>query len=158
NVRAALEWMLEHAQGETERAEQSQRLCIALLTFWEIRGYFSEGLALLERALNGSKGVAPPIRAQALHGAGFMALMQDDNVRAEAFLRESQVLFRESGDKAGMANILRLQGTLAQVKNSYKIARRLLEEALAVYRERGDIHRMVATRDSLAQVAISQCD
>lgn len=158
NVRAALEWMLEGAQVETGRAEQALRLCVALMVFWEIRGYASEGLAFLERALRGDHGIAPVVRAQALHDAGFLALMQDDNARAEAFLRESQLLFRESGDRAGMANILRLQGNLAMVKNSYKVARRLLEEALAIYRERGDTPRMASTRYALAQVAIAQCD
>ena len=158
NVRAAFEWMLAGAQVETGRAEQALRLCIALMAFWEIRGYISEGLALLERALRGDHGIAPAVKAQALHDAGFLALMQDDNVRAEAFLRESQLLFRESGDRAGMANILRLQGSLAMVRNSYKVARRLLEEALAIYRERGDTQKMAATREALAQVAIAQCD
>jgi predicted ATPase/class 3 adenylate cyclase len=158
NVRAALEWMLAGAQVETERTEQALRLCVALMVFWEIRGYISEGLAFLERALRGDHGIAPAVKAQALHGAGFLALMQDDNARAEAFLRESQLLFRESGDRAGMANILRLQGNLAMVRNSYKVARRLLEEALAIYRERGDTPKMAATREALAQVAIAQCD
>ena len=158
NVRAALEWLLEHAHLETLRAEEALRLCVALMVFWEVRGHISEGLAFLERALTHDQHVVPSIRAQALHDAGFLALMMGDNARAEAFLRESQLLFRETGDKAGMANILRLQGSLAQVKNNYKIARRLLEEALMIYRERGDVHRVVATRDSLAQVAIAQCD
>lgn len=158
NVRAVLDWLLEHDNLEKMRAEQALRLCIALMIFWEVRGYISEGLALLERALAGSQRVEPAIRGQALHDAGFLALMLDENTRAEAFLRESQLLFRESGDKVGMANILRLQGTLAQVKNSYKVARRLLEEALAIYQERGDVRRMVATRGSLAQIAISQGD
>jgi len=158
NVRAAFEWMLAGAQVETERTEQALRLCVALMVFWEIRGYASEGLAFLERALRGDHGIAPAVKAQALHGAGFLALMQDDNARAEAFLRESQILFRESGDRAGMANILRLQGNLAMVRNSYKVARRLLEEALAIYRERGDTPKMAYTREALAQVAIVQCD
>ena len=158
NVRAALEWMLAGAQVETERTEQALRLCVALMVFWEIRGYTSEGLAFLERALRGDHGIAPAVKAQALHGAGFLALMQDDNARAEAFLRESQLLFRESGDRAGMANILRLQGYLAMVRNSYKVARRLFEEALAIYRERGDTPKMADTREALAQVAIVQCD
>lgn len=158
NVRAAFEWMLADAQVETERTEQALRLCVALMVFWEIRGYASEGLAFLERALRGDHGIAPAVKAQALHGAGFLALMQDDNARAEAFLRESQLLFRESGDRAGMANILRLQGNLAMVRNSYKVARRLLEEALAIYHERGDAPKMASTREALAQVAIAQCD
>src|SRR5258708_14153959 len=44
------------------------------------------------------------------------------------------------------------------VRNSYKVARRLLEEALAIYRERGDTPKMAYTRKALAQVAIAQCD
>ncbi len=158
NVRVALEWMLDGTEIETGRAEQALRLCVALMLFWEIRGYLVEGLAFMERALALGRDAAPSVRAQALHYAGFLALMQDDNTRAEAFLRESQLLFRESGDKPGMANILRLQGNLAMMKNNYKIARRLLEEALNIYRERGDMRRAASTRDALAQVAIAQCD
>src|SRR5579884_649223 len=158
NVRTALEWLLEHSGQENVRAEQALRLCIALMFFWEVRGHIGEGLAFLERSLAHSQHVAPSIRAQALHDAGFLALMLDENARAEAFLRQGQLVFRETGDKAGMANILRLQGTLALVKNNYKVARRLLEEALAIFRERGDVHRTIATRDSLAQIAIAQGD
>jgi tetratricopeptide (TPR) repeat protein len=156
NVRIALEWLLEGAQREVARAEQALRLCIALMSFWEIRSYIGEGLAFLERGLSVSHGVAPVVRAQALHGAGFLALMQDDNARVEAFLRESQLLFRESGDKAGMANILRLQGSLAMARTAYKLARRLLEESLLISRELGDIPRIASTRKALAEVAIAQ--
>ncbi len=158
NVRTALEWMTAGTEEATEQAEQSLRLGVALLGYWEIRGYFREGLAYLERALANSRGSAPSMRAQALHGAGFLALMQDDNERAELFLRESQSLFRESGDRPGMANILRLQGNLALAKGNYKIARRLLEEALAIFRERGDTPRVASTRGALAQIALAQCD
>lgn len=158
NVKAALNWLLERARVEAARGEQALQLCNALLGFWELRGYVNEGLTFLERTLVVSQDIAPATRAQVLHGAAFFALIQDDNVRAEAFLRQSQLLFRESGDRAGMANILRLQGTLAMVKSTYKLARRLLEEALALYSERGDTQKVVSTRESLAQIAISQCD
>src|SRR5207253_1697455 len=70
----------------------------------------------------------------------------------------SQLLFRESGDKVGMANILRLQGNLAIMKNNYKIAHRLLEETLHIYQTLGDVQKTIWTRYALAQVAISQCD
>ncbi len=158
NVRSALAWTLEGTGLEPGRGEQALRLCTALMGFWEIRGYINEGLAFLERGLASGRDVEPVVRAQALHGAGFLALMQDDHTRAEAFLRESQLLFREGGDTAGMAHILSLQGSLAIVKNSYKVARRLLEEALAIYRESRDLHRAASTREALAQVAIAQCD
>ncbi|MGH2482054.1 MAG: tetratricopeptide repeat protein, partial [Ktedonobacteraceae bacterium] len=153
-----LEWLSRGAEEETERAEQGLRLCAALMGYWEIRGYFKEGMTYVERILANSRGVAPSIRAQVLHGAGFLALLQDDRERAELFLRESQSLFRESGDIAGMANILRLQGNLALAKSSYKIARRLLEEALAIYLERGDMRRAASTRSALAQIALAQGD
>ena len=53
-----------------------------------------------------------------------------------------------------MANILRLQGNLAMTKNNYKIARRLLEEALHIYRSLRDMQRAVWTREALVQIAI----
>ena len=158
NVRAASAWLLQQAGTSVDPAEQALRLCIALLGFWEIRGYVAEGLALLERALSNRQGVAPSILAQALHGAAMLALVEDDNARAEGFLRECQLLFRESGDRAGMANILQLQGNLALVRSSYKLARRMLEEALAMYQELGDGLSVTATREALAQVAITQGD
>jgi predicted ATPase/class 3 adenylate cyclase len=158
NVRAALEWMLDGTGIERGRAEQALRLCVALMAFWEIRGYIREGLAFMERALALGMDAAPSVRAQALHYAGFLALMQDDDTRAEEFLRESQLLFRDSGDKFGMANILRLQGNLAMLKNNFKIARRLLEEAMNIYRTLGDMRRAASTREALAQVAIAQGD
>ena len=158
NVKVALEWMLAGTELETGRAEQALRLCVALMGFWEIRGYTGEGLVFMERALVLGKDAAPSVRAQALHYAGFLALMQDDNTRAEAFLRESQLLFRESGDKVGMANILRLQGNLAMTKNNYKVARRLLEEALNIYRSLRDMQRAAWTREALVQIAIVQCN
>jgi predicted ATPase/class 3 adenylate cyclase len=158
NVRVALEWMLDETGIEVGRAEQALQLCVALMAFWEVRGYIREGLGFMERALSLGTDAAPSLRAQALHYAGFLALMQDDYTRAEEFLRESQLLFRESGDKFGMANILRLQGNLAMTKNNYKIARRLLEESLHLYQTLDDTRRAASTSYALAQVAIAQGD
>lgn len=158
NVRIALEWLLDNSNTSTERAEQALRLCVALMRFWEIRGYTHEGLIVLKRALRVEQNVSAVIKAQALHHAGFLALMQDDNMQAESFLRESQLLFRESGDKRAMANILRLQGILARVKNNYKVARRLLEEAHTLYQEYNDLQKISSAQNELAQIAIAQCN
>ena len=157
NVRVALEWLIERARVEVGRNEQALRLCNALFGYWESRGYIKDGLALVERALAVSQGVVLSERAQVLHGAAFLAMIQDDYARAEVFLRESQVLLRASGDRASMANILLLQGNLSIVKNNYKLARRLLEEALTLYSEREDMQRVVSTREALAYIAITQC-
>jgi predicted ATPase/class 3 adenylate cyclase len=158
NLRIALEWMLEQATTDKKAGEQALQFCIVLGSFWEIRGYFREGAVFLERALGTAEGASTPLRAEALHMAGFLALIMDDVQRAQALLHESQVLFRASGDKDGMANILRMQGNLACIKNNYRLGRRLLEEALTTYQEVGNERGVVRTRQDLATVAISQCN
>ncbi|HET8846206.1 MAG TPA: hypothetical protein VFN35_32390, partial [Ktedonobacteraceae bacterium] len=158
NIRVALAEVLKEAQQESRQTEQALRFCIALLAYWEVRGYLREGLNMTEQALSSTRPVALSLRAQAFYGAGFLALMLDDNQRAEDFLRQCQLIFRETGDRVGMLNILRLQANLALVKNNYKIARRLFEEALTIYQERGEAQKVVATREALAQVAMAQGD
>ncbi len=158
NVRGALAWTLQKGPEASTQAEQALRFCNALQGYWESRGYLKEGQTFLEQALKAGCEAAISLRAQAYYGAGFFALMLGENERAENFLRECQVLFRASGDRAGMANILRLQGALAVAKSNYKVARRLLEEALAIYQEREDIRKVVSTRESLARIAMLQGD
>ena len=97
-------------QGQIEQAEQALRLCVALYWFWYIRGYIREGRTFLERALAFRESVAPLIRAKALVAAGDLAFYQDDFDRAEILGRESLALFRELGDKHGMAAALDLLG------------------------------------------------
>jgi len=156
NLRAALGWMLDRAKTNIDQAERALRLCVALMDFWEVRSYFREGRTFLEQALAVSEEVAAPVRVEVLFGAGFMALVQGDDERAEALLQESLALFRHIGDKQGMAKALRLLGNLASSRNTYGQARSLLEEALELYRELGDQHGMAFTRDVLAQVAAFQ--
>jgi predicted ATPase/class 3 adenylate cyclase len=158
NLRTALEWMLEQANTDEKSGEQALQLCVMVGSFWEMHGYFREGATFLERALATSESAPAPLRAEALHLAGFQALIMDDTRKAEVLLRQSQILFRESGDKAGMANILRMQGNLARAKNNYRLGRRLLEEALATYQEFGNAWGAVRTRHDLASIAISQCN
>ncbi|MBA2392562.1 MAG: tetratricopeptide repeat protein [Ktedonobacteraceae bacterium] len=158
NLRTALEWMLEQAPADKKASEQALQVCVALGNFWETRGYFREGAAFLERALASAEGTSIPLRAEALHLAGFLALIMDETQRAQALLHESQMLFRESGDKAGMANILRMQGNIACVKNNNRLARRLLEEALTTYQGAGNERGVVRVRQDLASIAIVQCN
>ena len=156
NLRAALEWMLR--QDEKQWGEKALLLCVAMINFWEIRGPFSEGAAFLQRALAVSAFAEPTLRAEALQRAAYLALIMDDAARAEQLLQESQILFRSSRDQTGMANILRMQGSLAWARSNYKLARRLLEEALTLYRGLGNRRGVISTRNSLAQVAIIQCN
>jgi predicted ATPase/class 3 adenylate cyclase len=158
NLRAALAWLFEHASIDAGMAEQAIHLCVSLLEFWKIRGYFSDGRAFLEQTLAAGEGISAQIRAEALSGVGTLALLQDDYDRAEVLLRESLALFREMEDRLGIARSLRTLGSLAWARSSYSEARSLLEEALATYKELGDKKDMAYTREILARVFTAQGD
>jgi predicted ATPase/DNA-binding CsgD family transcriptional regulator len=134
NLRAALAWLMEN-----EEKEAVLRLGSALGQFWGESGLLSEGRAELAQALlSASAGVAMPMRAKALHAAGALANMQVDFDQAEALCGESLALFRELGDRRGMAKSLCVLGYATTERCNYVAATSLLEEALALFREAGD--------------------
>jgi predicted ATPase/class 3 adenylate cyclase len=137
NLRAALRWALEG-----ERAATALRLATALERFWVIRGYRNEGLVFLERALAGSAEVAMVVRAKALLAAARLAFVQSNYNRGEVLARESLALFRELGDRRGIALSLDRLGTAAWRQGNFAAARVLMEEDLALFREIEDQGRV----------------
>ncbi len=135
NVRAAMHWSLE----DIERREQiALRMGGALRSFWYVRGYLSEGLDFLERAMMGSDEVEEPTRAAALYAAARLYEARGDYDRAEPFLVKSLVLYRELGNPERIAYALHLQADIAWRRGILDMARSLAEESLAVFRELGD--------------------
>ncbi len=135
NLRAAMHWSLE----DIERREQiALRMGGALRSFWYVRGYLSEGLDFLERAMMGSNEVEEPTRAAALYAAARLYEARGDYDRAEPFLVKSLVLYRELGNPERIAYALHLQADIAWRRGILDMARSLAEESLAVFRELGD--------------------
>ncbi len=135
NLRAAMHWSLE----DIERREQiALRMGGALRSFWYVRGYLSEGLDFLERAMMGSDEVEEPTRAAALYAAARLYEARGDYDRAEPFLVKSLVLYRELGNPERIAYALHLQADIAWRRGILDMARSLAEESLAVFRELGD--------------------
>ncbi|GAC1639524.1 MAG: hypothetical protein NVS4B9_32360 [Ktedonobacteraceae bacterium] len=157
NLQAALSWILERARGERIYAEYALRFCTALGDFWEIRSYFQEARAFLERLIAVSEGSMPSLRAEALYQTSFLAMVQDDRERAEQFLQESLALFRMLGDKLSTAKALR---TLAQLKTMTTTieARHLMEEAFTLFQELAETDWIMHTRSDVARIAIVQGD
>src|SRR6266446_3533062 len=137
NLRAALHWAIEG-----ERAEMALRLGTALERFWVVRGHRNEGRAFLERALAGSAGVAADVRAKALIAAARLAFIQSNYDQGEALAQESLALFRELGDRRGIALSLDRLGMGAWRRGDFSAARVLMEEDLALFREVGDQDRV----------------
>ena len=138
NLRAALRWCLEHND-----AQRGLRLAAALWPFWYIRGHTTEGRALLAAflALPGA-ATAPRPRAQALLGAGQLAMTQGDHTAAWASLQDSITLHRLIDDERGTADALLAAGFVARLQEKYQTATTLLDQGLALARATG--HTFIA--------------
>ncbi len=132
NIRAALEW--SWAKGDTEA---TLRLAVALNSFWDVRGYWTEGRKWLELGLASMSAAPSSLRAEALRVAGMLAWYQGDIGCTVARLEESVALRRELGDKKGMAVSLNNLGIVVYRQGDYGRAVALLEESLGLCRELG---------------------
>jgi DNA-binding CsgD family transcriptional regulator/tetratricopeptide (TPR) repeat protein len=154
NLTAALEW----SQTQPESAESGLRLAAALRWFWFARGHPSEGLLWLTRGLAGTSSIAPHVRAKGLDAAGALCHSLGDLVPAETYLTESLTIWREVGDKRGLAISLNTLGLVAKAQGSLVRAGTQLHEALALAREMADAPRVATVLNNLAALAIDQGD
>ena len=137
NLRAALEW--------SKTAEDAGEICLRLAgtlgLFWEVRGYFSEGRERLAAVLTiktaqGRKAA----HAKLLARTAELAFRQSDYPATISFAGESLAIYREVGDKQGIASSLIKLGNAATEVGDYGIASEFLEEALTIWRDLEDKH------------------
>jgi ATP/maltotriose-dependent transcriptional regulator MalT len=101
--------------------------------------------------------VAALVRAKALYAATNLTwIVEEDNDRAEALAGESLALYRELGDRQGIATSLRMLGAIASYRSQYTVARSQLEEAEALFREAGEAWGRGKCLTLLAQIATVQ--
>jgi predicted ATPase/DNA-binding CsgD family transcriptional regulator len=157
NLRAALAWSREEAEGET-----ALRLSGALSWFWYHREYWSEwrgwldGALAIRESVGGARWIAA--RAKALSGGGFLAWMQGDQDTARTQLEESVALWREVGDKQGLAQALRFLSGSFESRGDYAAARPLAEESVELFREGEDRFGLGITLSRLGITALAQGD
>jgi predicted ATPase/class 3 adenylate cyclase len=152
NLRAAFDRYVEW-----DDAAAGTRLGKALMRFWSVRGYLTEGRNSFARllALPGMAAL-PDARATALNGAGGMALRQGDYQAARWYFEEGLALWREIGDRSGIAAVLNNLGNLLRRQGDHATARSLYEESLALCRELGDRHRVAYLANHLGLVAMEE--
>ena len=143
NLRVALEWLLAQAErghnSGMDARELALRLAGALFWYWWVRGYWSEGRNFLERALVVGEGIGTSTySARALFAAANMAFVQSDYERAVTLSEGSLALYRQLGDRRGVALSLYPLGNVAWSQGNMTLARELKEEALALHRALGD--------------------
>ena len=148
NLRAALSWSLGGGDGVL-----GLRLAGALGWFWRVRGHFSEGHGWLEEALAGCGEVPPDARAKALAESGSLAIQQGDFERAKASSQEALALYRELGEKKGVAYSLYDIGWVELMQGNDEQAAPLVDESLTMARESGDEWGISSALNALASIA-----
>ncbi|TMF34382.1 MAG: adenylate/guanylate cyclase domain-containing protein [Chloroflexi bacterium] len=134
NYRAVLSWAIE-----TEEAELGLRLGFALWRFWHQRAYLNEGRQWFERllAVPGAE-VRTAARARGVTGAAGIAYWRNDYAAAEAWYAEAESIYRELGDRVGLADALYNAGTVAAIRGDMPAVFEKLGEGAAIGRELGD--------------------
>lgn len=153
NLRAALRWSKENSETET-----GLRIAGALWRFWEVRGYMSEGRRWLEDLLQQSFGASAAVRAKALSRAGAMERDQGDYTQSIALFEQSLALYRQLGDKWGIAATLNGIGYTIHEQGDFPRATSFYEESLALFRELGDKRASAYLLNNLGNVAKEQAD
>jgi predicted ATPase/transposase/DNA-binding XRE family transcriptional regulator len=133
NLRAALSWALTDGA-----AEVGLRLAAALGEFWWPRGHVSEGRRWLAATLACSGAATAATRAKALYRAGELAYAQGEYGAAATLLEGSLTLYRDLGDKRGIACVLRGLGNTLSFRGDPELAEPLRYESLALFREVDD--------------------
>ena len=141
NLRAALEWSLGR-QGAAEDTEKGLRLAGALVQFWAMHGYLTEGRTWIDQALKQSEHArvgSDQAKARALVGAGVLACLHGDWVRTAEYGQSSLALARQLEDKWLMGVSLYVLGEYARNhEHDFSRAQSTMSEGLALARASGD--------------------
>jgi tetratricopeptide (TPR) repeat protein len=133
NLRAALDWSLE-----TGDIDSSLGLAGAMGFFWRMRGFWSDGLNRLERALAGARG-EPLRRAKALLWASALAMELGEHAKSERLAQQGRGEFTDVGDSWGVGFCCHILGFIAFRQDDLVRAAALLEESGDAFRKSNDI-------------------
>jgi predicted ATPase/Tfp pilus assembly protein PilF len=166
NLRAALRWCVTRGNTDAPPEEwlPGLRLGAALVRFWEVRGYWSEGRERLHRLLeiaarqNAGSPELESARSRALCGAGVLAFQQGDYLTARVWLEECLASPATQGNRGTLASTLNLLGNVALYQGDTATARQHYERSLALRQEEGDRSGAASTLNNLGIVAQHEGD
>ena len=141
NVRAAVEWTIEH--GPIRRAQQ---LAANLWRYWQLGGHLWEGRLIVDRIVELAPDEPSTDRLWALGAAGGIAYWQADTAVAAARYEEQLVVARQIGDRAGEADAHFNLASTNFIVGERGASRASLMAARAIYEELGDTIGSARTR------------
>lgn len=145
NLLEALDWSISQ---ETFRLS-GLRMAAALVQFWEMRGYFREGLDRLQTILDTAATIPQEQRVKALVSAGRLAFLSGELELSRSFYEEGIHLCKESQNPAGLLDALNGLVAVLTDQGEYRQAARLGKEALDLARQTGDSDRLALSANNL---------
>jgi DNA-binding SARP family transcriptional activator/predicted negative regulator of RcsB-dependent stress response len=152
--RTALVWAVRQA-AQAGFTELCWSLAFKAVTLFEARSYLDDWRETHEIALEAAKK-ADNLRGQAamLFSIGSMHVRQERFGPAHAELTAAAQLFRDAGDRQGVAHVTRFMADLDRFSGRLDDAARGYERALAVLRESGGNVAVACVLRDLAQVRL----
>jgi predicted ATPase/class 3 adenylate cyclase len=153
NLRAALRWSLD-----CDETEAALRLGSALSLFWDTHGYVREGREWLDELLAHARerptSTVTTRRAlgKVLDAASRTRARWSEFPQATEFLTQGLAVWRELGDKRGIAEALNNLAVGATQSGDRVRARVLVAESLALFRELSDKRGTAHALNNLAEI------
>ena len=133
NLRAALEWTIEHD------IQLALQVCASLAGYWDLHGWIYEGRHWLSRALQEDAGSASAQRGAALAAAGLLAYRQGDYAEASASFEATRQVAEAIGDRSMLARALAGLGDIHIVRSEPNEALHCYQQSLDLYRAENDM-------------------
>ena len=154
NLRAALRWAIDSSEVEI-----ALRMGVALWRFWMLHSHLAEGRRWLTEALDCAEAAAHSVlRARALMALGSLCYWQNDFDATRGFYLEGLEIFKEVGDRGGIAEALYNVGFLSLIERDPATAKRYYEESRAMAQDLGDELGVANATWGLAMSALQERD
>lgn len=153
NLRAALQWALEHGEVET-----ALRIAGAIWRFWQIHGHVEEGAQWMKAILDKAKGETSIARAKALWGAGWLGMVMGTLSQSREYFEEGALISRKLNDKRYLGLSLHGIGAVARAQGDFERSRIAFEESLPLFQSLDNTEDVAWTFEHLGVTAIEQGD
>lgn len=141
---------------EDNHSEEGLRFAAALGIYWQIRGYFSDGIHWHESILLKNPETNNTIYSKVICQLGNFARLKGDVDNARKLLDESLQIRRRLGDKLSICESLIRLGILEYDQGRYEQASELYDEGLCIYRELGNKFGIAVILNNLGNVYSNQ--
>ncbi|MBK6774067.1 MAG: tetratricopeptide repeat protein [Ignavibacteria bacterium] len=151
NIISAIEWSVNNGN-----IEKGAVISNTLGRYWNREGLYSTGISLIEIILESSGTLSKLSKGNMLYWIGSCKMSVGDYEQSKKYLEESLEIYKETGDKNGIALSVQCLGTVADSQGDYEPARKYFEECLTIKKEIGDKSGTASSILSLGNVASNQ--